>query len=260
MHTTDVRKTSLTDTLLKQKEREQASAENASPRRLYGFVLWGLGLLVLVGASWVVHGHPAPWPAELAYSRWEQGLQMPAWLHAIFVFISSFNDPLPSGIALAILMAFMLFKRWWRPAIFLGLLVLVGDSIDAIIGDIVGRPRPSPHLIHVSYRLDFNSFPSGHTEHIVIFYGFLLFLSFTSSVRQWHYAKWIIPLQVLLALDLLLMGFSRVLEGEHWVSDVLAGYLSGLLWLTLFIYLYGRRWTRNDPGAWERAKLAAGFK
>jgi membrane-associated phospholipid phosphatase len=67
----------------------------------------------------------------------------------------------------------------------------------------------------------------------------------------------LIPLQVLAFLDVLVMGFSRVLEGEHWPTDVLAAYLSGLLWLTLFMYLYGLRWTRNEPGAWERAKLAA---
>lgn len=221
-----------------------------------GFVLWSLGLLILVIASWIVHSHPGPWPTELAFSRWAQGLSLPSWLHAILVFVSTFNDPLPSGIALAVLMGFMLFNRWFRPALFLGLLVLVGDSIDAIIGDLVGRPRPSPHLIHVSYSMDFNSFPSGHTEHIVIFYGFLLFLSFTKPVRQWRYAKWLIPLQILAFFDVLAMGFSRVLEGEHWPADVLAAYLSGLLWLTLFMYLYGLRWTRNDPGAWERAKLA----
>jgi hypothetical protein len=38
--------------------------------------------------------------------------------------------------------------------------------------------------------------------------------------------------------------------------DVLSGYLSGALWLTLFIFLYGRRWTRNEPGVWQEGKLA----
>jgi len=29
-----------------------------------------------------------------------------------------------------------------------------------------------------------------------------------------------------------------VFQGEHWFGDVLAGDLSGALWLTLFIFLY----------------------
>ncbi len=238
--------------------REVATArgERAShpARSISGFLLWFLGLVVLIITAWFVHGHPQPWPFELTITRDVQAWQMPGWLRAIFIFISTFNDPTPSGIAAAVVVAALLLARKVRPALFLGYLILVGNSIDAIIGDIVGRPRPSPHLVHVTAALNFNSFPSGHTEHIVIFYGFLLFLTLTKPVREWKYAKWLIPLQVLMALDILLMGFSRVLEGEHWTLDVLGGYLSGALWLTLFIYLYFRRWTRNEPGAWQRGK------
>ncbi|HEU5373891.1 MAG TPA: phosphatase PAP2 family protein [Ktedonobacteraceae bacterium] len=219
-----------------------------------GFILWFLGLAILLGASWLVRSHAAPWPFELAFSRDIQSWSLPGWLTATFTAITTFNDPIPSGFVAAILIAFMLFKRWTRPALFLGYLVLVANSIDAIIGDIVGRPRPSPHIIHVSSQLAFNSFPSGHTEHIVIFYGFLLFLTLLKPVRSWKYAKWLLPLQVLMALDILIIGFARVLEGEHWVTDVLGGYLSGVLWLTLFIYLYGCQWTRNEAGAWEKGR------
>jgi len=236
-----------TETL--QEERARHPVRNAG-----GFLFWFLGLAVLVIAAWFVHGHPNPWPFELTISRDVQAWHMPGLLRAILIFVSTFNDPTPSGIAAAVVVAALLFTRKIRQALFLGYLILVGDSFDAIIGDIVGRPRPSPHLIHVTATLNFNSFPSGHTEHIVIFYGFLLFLSLTKPVRQWKYAKWLIPIQVLMALDILLMGFSRVLEGEHWPLDVLGGYLSGALWLSLFIYLYARKWTRNESGAWQRGK------
>jgi membrane-associated phospholipid phosphatase len=72
----------------------------------------------------------------------------------------------------------------------------------------------------------------------VLFYGFLLFLSFTRSIRQWRYRLALLPLQVFAALNILLIGFSRVYQGEHWVTDTLGGYLSGALWLTLFLFLY----------------------
>ena len=34
----------------------------------------------------------------------------------------------------------------------------------------------------------------------------------------------------MLALNILFIGYSRVLEGSHWLDDALAGYLAGALW------------------------------
>ena len=128
--------------------------------------------------------------------------------------------------------------RKFTAAIFVALSAGIGNGIDALIGDYVVRPRPSPNLIRVDVLLKYNSFPSGHTCHMMLFYGFLLFLSFTKPVREWRYRWILIPLQVFAVLSILLMGYSRVYEGEHWLSDILGGYLSGALWLALFIFLY----------------------
>jgi membrane-associated phospholipid phosphatase len=39
-----------------------------------------------------------------------------------------------------------------------------------------------------------------------------------------------------------LIGLSRIYQGEHWASDVLAGYLLGFVGLILTIWLY--RWAQ----------------
>ncbi len=85
----------------------------------------------------------------------------------------------------------------------------------------------------------------------MVFYGFLLYLSFTKPVREWRYRWLLLPFQAFATLAILAIGYSRLLEGEHWLTDVLGGYLSGLLWLSLFIFLY--RWTTNKL-AERRAK------
>jgi membrane-associated phospholipid phosphatase len=36
----------------------------------------------------------------------------------------------------------------------------------------------------------------------------------------------------------MVIGYSRILEGDHWLTDVLGGYWEGCLHLFLFIFLY----------------------
>jgi len=105
--------------------------------------------------------------------------------------------------------------------------------------------------------LKYHSFPSGHCRHEVLFYGFLLFLSFRRPLRGWRYRWALIPLQVFAALNILMIGFSRAYEGEHWTTDTLGGYLSGALWLTLFIMLYLRTTGVLERRRAKRAQASA---
>jgi membrane-associated phospholipid phosphatase len=89
----------------------------------------------------------------------------------------------------------------------------------------------------------------------MVYYGFLLYLSFTKPVREWRYHWVLLPLQVFAVLDLLIIGYARLFAGEHWLLDVTGGYLAGALWLFLFIFLY--RWAGNLLEG-HHAKKAAG--
>ena len=46
-----------------------------------------------------------------------------------------------------------------------------------------------------------------------------------------------------------LMGIARIDAGEHWASDVLGGYLFGIVWLvvTVEVYAWGRKKDRPTP-------------
>lgn len=221
---------------------ERHEVRQHSPlRRIMTLALWVIGLLLLAGAAYIVHNHPSPWPIELSFSRSIQGLPYWPGVTASLDFIGTFNNPTPTGVALGVLIIGMLLMSWYRQALFLALTVGIGNGLDALIGKYVQRPRPSPSLIHVDVLLKYDSFPSGHCCHAMVFYGFLLFLSFTRPVRHWRYRWTLIPLQLFALLNILLIGYSRVYEGEHWLFDVLGGYLSGALWLALFIFLY--QWT-----------------
>lgn len=130
--------------------------------------------------------------------------------------------------------------KWFQSAASIILTVAIAGGLNLLINTLVGRPRPGSfgERIHVFSHIPEHSFPSGHTEHDVAYYGFLLYLSLTPPVRRWRYHRWLIPLQVITAFDILTIGYSRVLEGEHWLTDVLGGYLSGALWLLMCIVIY----------------------
>lgn len=231
------RATSLSDAQA-QSRAGGAQGKHRRLRRGIAIMLWVLGLILLGVASVVVHNHPGPWPGEVAFSRAVQNLHYWPWIPSLLVFIGTFNNPTPTGVVLGILFVGMILLGWYRQAIFFIVAVGIGNALDAFVGDYVVRPRPSPGLIRVDVSLKYNSFPSGHCCHMMLFYGFLLFLSFTKPVREWRYRWALIPLQVFAVLNILLMGYSRIYEGEHWLSDTLGGYLSGALWLALFIFLY----------------------
>ena len=132
---------------------------------------------------------------------------------------------------------------------------MTGGGLWFVLEVLVARPRPRTaeglciHRVIPAY-----SFPSGHVIHDGVLYGFLLFLSFSQPARAWRY-RWVLPpFQVLAVLYLLAVGYSRIESGEHWLFDVLGGYLVAMLWLALFIFLY--RWT-TDLLATRLARRAA---
>ena len=89
-----------------------------------------------------------------------------------------------------------------------------------------GRPLDS-----VFMETDY-SFPSGHATIAVTFYGYLAYLIIKSVKRKYN---WLII--TLASLIIFFIGFSRLYLGVHYLSDILAGYLVGSLFLILGIRL-----------------------
>jgi undecaprenyl-diphosphatase len=121
-----------------------------------------------------------------------------------------------------------------------GILCMIGVTLGAVMNSLmklaIARPRPDPTLIEVMRSYNHNSFPSGHVEFFVTFFGFLFFLSYVLLKHS--------PLRraalIVLALLIVLIGVSRVYMGAHWPSDTVGAYLSGGVWLMLMIEVYRR--------------------
>ena len=77
------------------------------------------------------------------------------------------------------------------------------------------------------------SYPSGHTMTATIFYGFIIFLIIISNL--------ILPLKItlttILVILVLLVGYTRIYLGVHYLSDVIGALLFGSSYLLLYIFL-----------------------
>ncbi|CCH03520.1 phosphoesterase, PA-phosphatase related (plasmid) [Fibrella aestuarina BUZ 2] len=84
------------------------------------------------------------------------------------------------------------------------------------------------------------SFPSGHSATAMILYGLLAYW-----LIRGHHSRWSRAGIGIVAVGLILMvGFSRIYLGVHFLSDVLGGYLLGLCWLIVGIVL--TEWQRSS--------------
>jgi undecaprenyl-diphosphatase len=207
-------------------------------RHIVEVTLWVVGFLLLVWSVVMVRMHPGPWPIDLETTRTLQSWHLWPPLRDFVGFISSLNDPIPSTVALVLWLAVLCFFRKFQQGIFIAFGSAIGDGLDGIVRLFANRPRPSSSLIHVFMPEPFTSYPSGHTEHDTVYYGFLLYLSFTKPMREWRYFHYLLPLQIFAVIAMLSIGFSRILEGSHWLTDTLGGYLCGLLLLYGLIFTY----------------------
>jgi undecaprenyl-diphosphatase len=121
--------------------------------------------------------------------------------------------------------------------------VIGGELFAFIIKILVRRPRPSLAGIHVMHSRQTFGFPSGHVVRFMVFYGFLFALAYF-KLRYGLVRTFTL---IVLGLLLILIGLSRVYLGEHWPSDVLGGYLTGLCWLGPALAIYSRLRIRQGP-------------
>lgn len=150
----------------------------------------------------------------------------------IFFVITLFGEVF-TVIFFAILVSlFLLRKRLKKEIIALWVAVIGSSATTYLLKIIIDRPRPIDAVIIE----DSASFPSGHATVAVAFYGFLAYLLFNNIKNK----KYRAPIILAGAVLIFLIGFSRLYLGVHYLSDVLAGYLVGLLWLVVGIG-YNRR-------------------
>jgi len=113
--------------------------------------------------------------------------------------------------------------RSWRPVAFLATTAAGSSLLTVAAKTLVGRPRPPAATALVG--ANGFAFPSGHALNTTAIVG-------ACAVVLWTYRRARIWSITGAAVVILLVGFSRLYLGVHWLTDVLAAYALGIGWLT----------------------------
>ena len=163
--------------------------------------------------------------------------------HTIYQFFVSFHNPLLleiasffssfSSVAVLFVISFILifFLRNNKDRLFLVITLLSSAAFILLTKNFFARPRPELGSMLTDY-----SFPSGHAFISVAFYGFLLYLLQKSKPNK--YIKNFFT--IFLIFLIVAIPLSRLVLGVHYITDVIAGAILGILLLFLIVYLYNK--------------------
>lgn len=193
-------------------------------------VAWAAGgvLFALMAALAAVRDS---FPADLFLAHRWQDVDVPV-LGGTLAFANALGFAWAAAAIMAGVIALLALRRRWLEG-GLVVLTLLPHGLQTGIKELVGRARPSEELVRVSEEASGSGFPSGHVVGAMVFYGLVLYLTPRLIKSR--------PLRVVLGLFCVFMivatGPARVYTGAHWPSDVVGGYLFGLLCLAVLIAL-----------------------
>ena len=214
----------------------------------FAYMLIATGLFVVLT---FMLGHTPYTSLDLAFSQWLQSFRNP-WLDFLMEFAGVpglFPQVIPLNV-LVILILFAFRLRW--EALTLSIVGPVVGITSTLLRYSIDRPRPTPDLVWVAQEIERGhySFPSGHALGFVAIFGFIWFIAFTRLRPSWQRTAFLIAYAALIGW----VGISRVYVGEHWLTDVLAGYVAGSVYLVGMILLYNWGKPRFFTGSRPEAK------
>jgi membrane-associated phospholipid phosphatase len=124
----------------------------------------------------------------------------------------------------------MLIRSAWPLIAFTGMMIC-NISMRMFITRLAPKVDYLPHLLpELQASFQRYSFPSGHASSVLVTYIALTIIAWRAPKARW----WVMAASFMLIIG---VGFGRVYLGVHWPSDVLAGYLLGIVWLALALIM-----------------------
>lgn len=193
------------------------------------------GLLVLTGGAWVF----GVMAEELAEGDTHVDTRVAAWLHEhassgwtdFFEAVTVLGN-VPTLVVVTFVAAILLSRMRRTAELQLLLLAAIGVQI-LTLGLKLGFERERPFFADPLATESSYSFPSGHASVSLAVYGTLGYIAARHlSTRRAQLAS-----LGAAAVLVLLIGFSRLYLGVHFLSDVIAGFSIGIAWVAFCVVL-----------------------
>jgi undecaprenyl-diphosphatase len=171
-----------------------------------------------------------------------------SWLHAhttptvtaLLIIITRIHATLGVAILTLGVLSYLMRRGYRAHSVALTASVFGGMLLNVILKNLFLRARPhftDPILTLTSY-----GFPSGHTMMATCFYGALGAFAI-ANFKRW---SWRALAGLGAGFMILLVGFSRIYLGAHYLSDVLGAFAEGAVWLAFCLTAVNvlHRWRR----------------
>jgi membrane-associated phospholipid phosphatase len=196
-------------------------------RKNLRLIVLGVAVIVFIALLEDVHEGDIMRLDLAAYQLFVVKMRQP-WLTPIMEAISELALPV---VLLVMLLVVEAFAPGRRPGLCAAVNLLCAVGLNALLKQIVQRPRPEGFrlIAETGY-----SFPSGHSMVAMAFYGLLAWM-------VWHYekdrfVKWLCVTGFCLVI--VAVGLSRIYLGVHYASDVIAGFCVSIAWLIVYTRVF----------------------
>lgn len=199
------------------------------------FAFYALVAVSIIGLTYFVQTYPIS-GFDLYMSHEIQ--KQKGWdLTFIMKFISIFYNAWIGPLSVIFASLFFYLTRHRRESFFT-MAVFIPDIFNMLMKIMIHRARPTSEDVKVLSTFTQSSFPSGHVVHYVVFFGFLIA---AMVVNKNISSSWRFIVGIFSAFLILTVSISRIYLGAHWVTDVLGGYLFGLVYLGIILKFYLNR-------------------
>lgn len=235
-----------------QQARSRLASERFGARALLAFVALFLAavpfavLTALVASSWT--------PLLQLDRSVETDLHQVAVAHPAFTStmraISTIGSTPAWLVILSPVLVWLAIRRRYRLAGFVAVTAVGSWLLNNLIKIAVDRARPV--LAHPVATALGKSFPSGHSQSAIVGYGLLVVV--LAPVVAGQLRPWLAAFAVTMTV---LIGFSRIALGVHFLSDVVGAWFIGGAWLLAMVAAFVV-WRRETPPARREPPLDAG--
>lgn len=208
----------------------------------------GIAVVVAAAAGFFLLAHTVVEGGTAAFDdrvlRWTAGRRGP-WLDAVAREVTALGNT--TTLVLVVLLAAVFFRlqRGEAAAWTLVLALVSGVAANRTVKALFSRPRPDASFQIVEVLTP--SFPSAHAMMSAVVYGTLAHLLAGRLGAGLRRTVWTAAVVLVVAV-----GASRVYLGVHFPSDVAAGWLGGLAWTALLVFLRPRHQLRRGTPPSDR--------